>query len=267
MDFTSIINEIKSGVAHLLFIDSEGKRIGSGSGFLSGGKLITCDHVIRMPMPNGAKVYIRFEDNSADNPDEFIELDAGDLSSKVVASSPEDKNDFAVLEIPGIDYDERYNFELGSVDDDVNVGVEILFLGYPFEHLNLVAHRGYISSIYPAGNKVIIQIDGSVNSSNSGGPLMHPYTKKVVGIITRKSTGLAKEFDQLIASLDTNIQLLSRPMSGSVQMMGIDPVKALLATQTQLKIVAQNMKRSSNVGIGYAFSLEKLVEAVEKVAV
>ena len=112
MDFTLIINEVKSGVAHLLFMDSDGNRIGSGSGFLSDGKLITCDHVIKPSFPNGTKVYIRFENDSPDDLSKSVQFNAGDLLSKVVASSPEDENDFAVLDIPEIDYSNRYNFKL-----------------------------------------------------------------------------------------------------------------------------------------------------------
>ena len=43
----------------------------------------------------------------------------------------------------------------------------------------------------------IIQLDASVNSSNSGGPLIHPESGDVFGIITRKATGLTDMFDEL----------------------------------------------------------------------
>ena len=108
MDFTTIINEVKNGVAHLLFMDSNGDRIGSGSGFLSGGKLITCDHVIKMPFPIGTKVYIRFDDDPQNDLSKSVQLDTSDLISKVIASSPENENDFAILDIQGIDYGKRY---------------------------------------------------------------------------------------------------------------------------------------------------------------
>lgn len=56
----------------------------------------------------------------------------------------------------------------------------------------------------------VIQLDASVNNGNSGGPLVDLNTKKVVGIVTRKDTGLYKQFDDLIASFDTNIEVLKK---------------------------------------------------------
>jgi hypothetical protein len=103
-----------------------------------------------------------------------------------------------------------------------------------------------------------MQIDSSVNHGNSGGPLINIENNQVIGIITRKHTGLTKAFDDLIKSFDNNITALNAA-KGIMTMSGnVDPVQALIATQSQLKITAKEIQRSSNVGIGYAYELDQI---------
>ena len=76
----------------------------------------------------------------------------------------------------------------------------------------MVCHTGIISSFTKSGIVDMIQIDASVNSSNSGGPLIDPKTEKVIGIITRKAAGLTKVFSELRSILQENIKLLSETL-------------------------------------------------------
>lgn len=259
MDFTEIINEVKSGVVHFLFLSPEGKKVASGSGFLCAQKVVTCDHVIMQSYPLGTKVHLRFDDSHSENLDGDLVFTIEDLRRKIKARSAEVDNDFCLLEIDGIDYSMRYNFEIGKVENDARVGTEILFMGYPFDHRNLVSHRGYISSIYRRNGILTVQLDASINASNSGGPLIDPYTKKVLGIITRKETSLSKDFENLIKILRDNILSLSNSDGGSVTLMGIDIRQAFLGVEKQMEIVAINMRRSANAGIGFAFDLSALI--------
>jgi S1-C subfamily serine protease len=259
MDFTKVINEVKSGVVHLLFQDTFGKKISSGSAFLSNGKLITCDHVVTQPFPQNTSVHIRFEDSSKIDFSEDIVLSIAELRTRIKLRSPEDQNDYCLLDVPEINYADRYNFEIANPETDAQVGIEILFMGYPFDHYNLVSHRGYISSLFKKNDFYTFQLDASVNASNSGGPLVHPYTKKVLGIITRKETSLRQDFEKLINVLDQNVQILSQPTGTTAIMAGINIKEAILATQIQMRVVVENMKRSSNAGIGFAFDLAALI--------
>jgi S1-C subfamily serine protease len=120
-----------------------------------------------------------------------------------------------------------------------------------------VCHAGLISSIYPSGPTQILQIDGSVNASNSGGPLIDAETGDVLGIVTRKATGLSRMFQELLQSFENNIQVM-QASQGMVGLAGVDPIAALIASQRQLQHVAREIERSANVGIGYAFSAEHI---------
>jgi hypothetical protein len=101
-----------------------------------------------------------------------------------------------------------------------------------------------------------------VNAANSGGPLILPETGEVIGIVTRKATGLSNMFDILRDSLRRNLQELTRLRSGggSISIGGVDPVQAAEVTQSQLLILLDQIERSANVGIGYAFSAKHLLE-------
>jgi hypothetical protein len=83
-------------------------------------------------------------------------------------------------------------------------------------------------------------------------------------MVVRAQTGLLKDFDDLLAVLDRNVQELSRPRSGSISMFGIDPIKAFGATMLALHNLALNMRRTSNVGIGYANAAEHLKDGLRQ---
>lgn len=265
-----IIKEIKSGVVQINFYDA-GEKISSGSGFLCKDKLITNNHVF---YPQGitleeTSVSIRFGDTSYGEDDPIL-TNFKDLKEFINVGSTEENFDYLVIDLNKslkaiqhikindklVNLDKRYKFELGS-HLDVEEGEQILIMGFPFGNKNLTSHIGYVSSIYDNGRVNIIQLDASINNGNSGGPLIDFKTCKAIGTITRKQTGLAEQFDELIKGFDTNINLLSR-LKGSLRWGNLDIMDIFSATQRQMKSIAWNIKRSSNVGIGFAFSCENL---------
>lgn len=130
--------------------------------------------------------------------------------------------------------------------------------GFLLEHRNLVCHLGTISFFYTSGTAKVIQLDASVNQSNSGGPLLDPETGQVLGIVTRKGTGLSTLFDLLLSVFDRNGKALEAA-KGLVGLGPVDPVAATIAGQHQMKAREGEIQRSANVGIGYAFSAEHLL--------
>lgn len=248
-----IIRDVSSGIIHLVFLQGR-ERVSSGSGFLSGNRLITNSHVIRFG--DFDAVAIRFHDSDTQDQDlsDAIRLSRDDFLSMIVKESLEEMEDYAVLRADEPEFAGRYNFELGSVEDVV-VGQQVIFLGFPFDSLHLTAHVGYVSSKHQTKGINIIQIDGSVNGGNSGGPLLNIDTGKVAGIVTRKATGLEKQFDELIEALRKN-QIALQNVRASMSIGGINPLDAIRASQAAMERIARNIERSANVGIGYAYSVE-----------
>ena len=91
---------------------------------------------------------------------------------------------------------------------------------------------------------------------------MDTETGDVVAYVTRAQTGLLKDFDALVEVLENNVNALSQQRSGQVIIGGIDPVDSLRATMAAMRQFAVNMRRSANVGIGYAYDAAHIVEAL-----
>ena len=126
---------------------------------------------------------------------------------------------------------------------------------------NLTCHQGIVSSVHSSGVATLIQVDASVNPSNSGGPMIDPSSGHVHGVISRKATGLSKMFDDLISSFQSNIDdLRDASANTSSKISGVDPIQALVTSQRQMEAISKELKRSANVGIGWAIKADALRE-------
>lgn len=256
MCLANIVQKVKSGVVNIIHTVN-GERVASGTGFMVEGLLVTNYHVAYSP-PRDSVVVIRTIHNSPNILD-GISMTNYDFLQRTKTASDERNYDYIVLDIPKLSEQKLYNFKLSNYSDlRKQIGDDIFFLGYPFEHLNLVCHSGIISSFYRSINIDIIQVDASVNPSNSGGPLIDPKTGKVIGIITRKATGLTQGFESFRSILKENIEILSKSQGG-ILIQGIDPTQGLIVSQNQMLNMTYELERSANVGIGYAFSVKELI--------
>jgi S1-C subfamily serine protease len=249
------IEKIRSGVFNLVYLDQNGSRIGSGTGFVSCGFLITNHHVFELP-PSCVSVWIRRDTDRF--PDDGLVLTAADFKKRLIAGSVENQYDFAVLRAPEVvNLSGVHGFQL-STPQGYRVGQGVAFLGYPFDRENVTCHAGVISSFYTDPPANVIQLDASVNPSNSGGPLFDPETGVAFGIITRRATGLTRSFASLQQSVERTVQLL-RAAGGGIFMNGIPLLPTLTASQQYLLTTLKELERQANVGIGFAFSIEHLM--------
>jgi S1-C subfamily serine protease len=186
-----------------------------------------------------------------------VELRSSDFAAKLITGSQEQSYDYAVLDIPNLIDRASHQF---SLESPVNrrIGEQIALLGFPLEHSNLTCHAGIISSFYTSGIANIIQLDASVNSGNSGGPLIDPETGAVLGLITRKATGLSQLFGHLRGAIEQNLSV-AKAAGGRIAIGGIDVVQAFIASQHQMLLTMDEIERQANVGIGYAISAEHLL--------
>lgn len=254
--------EHHGSVFSLTFENAEG-RITSGSAFKAGGLLVTNNHVVQVP--NARRVLlrsVRVDGNTTE-----ISLDFGHLEFRnmLVDGDPEASWDYALFRVPNQEFAAMPDLTL-SQDESVDVGRRVVLFGYQFEQQNLSMHVGYVSSQYDRAGIHYLQLDSSVNHGNSGGPLIDVESGRVVGIVTRKATGLTRQFDQLLQGFQQNIQLLKTMESGPAQGIigGLNPVSATLATQVQLQALAREIGRSANVGIGYAYHIRKVRESLAR---
>lgn len=253
MPLADTFERVRSGLVHIVFLDAADKQVAGGTGFLSNGYLITNNHVFAGP-PN-SRVCLRKENQ----PDKPTILPYKDFATNLATGSDRNSYDFAVLDIPEIIGASDHQFTLRSPTTK-RIGEPVALLGFPLEHQNVTCHAGIISSFYTSGVAQIVQVDASVNAGNSGGPLIDPETGEVVGIVTRKGTGLTKLFGHLRQSIATSIQIISNASSGiSVSMGGYDPLRGAIAGQQQMYALLDEIERQANVGIGYAMSSDHLL--------
>jgi len=219
------------------------------------GLLITNHHVFLGP--SNSTVVLAWQPNQDPSSRTEVRMDYAKFATSLVTGSDQNNFDFAVLRLAELQQKGLYQFDLASPDSK-RVGEQVVVLGFPLEHRNLVCHLGTISSFYSSGPVRVIQLDASVNQSNSGGPLIDGESAQVIGIVTRKGTGLSSLFYQLLSVFDTNVAALNAA-KGMMSMSGVDPVAAIIAGQHQIKALASEIQRSANVGIGYAFSVEHVL--------
>jgi len=245
----------RSGVAQI-FLEKEKEKIGNGSGFLIKGGIVTNSHVIRKASFD--TIAIRFDDTNPEDQESYIRIVIDDV---VKAESSEEEKDYAFLRMEEPEFEGRHRFNF-AIKENIEVGQRVAFMGYPFGMFNLTSHIGYLSSIYVKNEVKIFQIDGSINGGNSGGPLVSLDTGNVIGIVTRAQTGLIEDqFNNLIRTFEKNRHELSK-FEISISFAGFNAVEGFIETQDAMEIIVQNLRRSANVGIGYAFSSEYVRDSV-----
>ena len=233
----------------------DGEKIASGSGFIIDGYLITNNHVYDCPPSD--RVVIEFVKQDGSTVKLSQEIKKADFEAALKEGSPKENWDFAILEMD--EFKKIPSLKFCDLKKELPIGMPIGLLGYAFGNNNLSIHAGMISSQFSKNSVKYIQIDASVNQGNSGGPLIDPETGEVIGIVTRAAKGLTKMFDKLIESFDKNVEALGA-VKVSMKVGGIDPLQVLAVSQRQMKVISKEIKRSANVGIGYAFALDKVRE-------
>ena len=253
-DAVDTIRTVRTGVVNLI-LERGRERVGSGTGFLIPDHVVTASHVLREGTFDVAM--LRFDDSDEED---VVRLSAKDLMAAVRHESPKSQCDYALLAIDEPEFRGRHRFTLAATPKP-SVGQQVLLLGYPFASPNLASHVAYVSALYRSGDADVFQLDGSINPSNSGGPVIDPESSEVLAYVVRAQTGLMQDFDVLIENLTANVEVLSQPRT-SMSIGGVDPVRALRATMAAMRQLALNMKRSANVGIGYAHSARHITDAL-----
>ena len=210
-DYSKVVAKIKPSIAIVFAIDAKNKVYGKGSGFVFSKKgiLITCNHVVS---ERDATVLIRFPDQDEN------------MQAKVVLRDEE--HDLALLKFED---DTRLPLKEGN-PEDVREGMSVIFSGYPLDLLSLATHQGILSAIIKdATGNTIYLIDGTVNSGNSGCPLMTP-NGEVIGVVNAKR----REQSDLLSEVE-------KMSIGAVSIHGIDMIK-----------IYQALIENLQLGIGYA---------------
>ncbi len=209
MDYTDIVKKIKPSIAFILTFDADNKRDSTGSGFVFGEKgiLVTCNHVVK----DASSILIKFPGSEH-------------ISAKVAVRDEE--HDLALLKF---DDNKREPLLLGELNQ-IAEGMGVIFSGYPLGIEDLTTHQGILSAIAkdPTGVTTYL-IDGTVNSGNSGCPLMDT-NGSVIGVVNAKR----RQHNVLLEKVENMT-------NGAISLHGVDLVR-----------IYQALINNVQLGIGYA---------------
>lgn len=246
---------IKGKVVQIICYDIDKK----GTGFVidRDGYLLTANHVVaEYIIENNRIIDIVYSDSI------YAIFDQGDtlrLNLIISRNWKTDRDpllfDFAILKI---DDKTIEPLQIGKYDD-VEIGNEIIFSGFPLSSEHLTNHTGIISAkyikkgIFGNINQKVYQIDGSINKGNSGGPLISLVDQKVIGIISTREGGISNELDAIKKQIQDWKKLRIK-----VTTAGVDQSDAILN-------LINTLDRYISVGIGHAISIEYAIKYLEDI--
>lgn len=144
---------------------------------------------------------------------------------------------------------------LGSTTS-LSVGESLMFAGFPAGVVGPSVFSGILSArgrgLIESPECELLQINGMINSGNSGGPVFKAGETEVIGVITAKFVPLLREIDNLRDILRNIPQ-----MPSAVGIQGIDFGKFFNLTISALRSVSGSL-RLVQVGTGYAVPIELL---------
>jgi S1-C subfamily serine protease len=221
MDIENIVERVKASIALVITLKgNEPQGKGSGFVFSKKGLLVTCNHVVPEKDLN---IVLRFTTNEEMFP------------AKVAIRDEE--HDIALLKFENDTIEPLKRCDEGKIKE----GMPVIFSGYPLSLFSLTTHQGILSAIIKdaTGVKTYL-IDGTVNSGNSGCPLMNK-DGEVIGIVNAKR----REKNDLLDKVE-------KMTIGAISLHGVDLVE-----------IYQAVIKNVQLGIGYAIPCSYVPERVD----
>jgi len=216
------------------------KPIVIGTGFVvETGIAVTAAHVVKK-YQNGS-FYLLPEDQN-------------ELSSQNIAHivAIEYTHDLALITSQVID--NLPPMQIGT-SNDFRIGEDALILGFPLNDPTLTASKGMLSAISefalsdddPKTTTRMIKIDASINKGNSGGPIIHIASGKVIGVVCLKAGTLSNKLKVFRA----------KKPKARIKLSGDDPIELLKHTITEMEYNLQ-------LGLGYGVNTSYLIDLLAK---
>jgi S1-C subfamily serine protease len=230
-----------------LISSQAGNSKGTGF-FVDDQHVLTCFHVIATLSQQGQNV------NWQIHPDLQVTLPSGESIGASVISIPTQSEpgplvfDFALLKLARTPSTDFARVEIASDQEQLSVGDEVTFSGYPLATPGMVTHRGMVSGFDASSSLIFVQ--ASINKGNSGGALLNSRGH-VVGIVSMREGGISRGLNELTLHIDNTAH------QGSVRIMGVDPLQST-------KAIIQTLDQYISTGIGYSRSIKFVREYFEK---
>ncbi|HXK34172.1 MAG TPA: serine protease [Dehalococcoidia bacterium] len=189
--------------------------------FVTSEIALTCDHVVSIDrLTSRGTIVHDFSRDIRVHTADGREIPASVVSSAV--STEPYAYDYAVLHCPAA---AARALTLGTYED-ANVGEEVVILGHPFGIGHLIATRAMIAAkaqVLSPRNSLfavdVLELDGSVNSGNSGGPAVSTTRNEVLGIVSVRHGSIQARVDLLRQQVQgTMVEALFEPLLDILEM-------------------------------------------------
>ncbi|WP_188205625.1 S1C family serine protease [Alkalibacillus aidingensis] len=192
-DLQSIIHEAQKNVVQIESTGSSGSNQGSGFIYNDKGDIITNAHVVK----NADSVYVKTSDAHT-YPGAVIGI--GNNEDVAVVRVPQLANHSSTLEI--------------DVNFEPTIGDDIIAVGSPhgFQNtvtLGIVSNKGQSFTVDNYEYNDLYQISANITQGNSGGPLIHEETGKIIGINSAATTEGTIGFSIPISQVYDRVQMWS----------------------------------------------------------
>jgi len=205
IDYPVIVKKVKQSIALIFVLDTHGDIVGTGSGFvfMKKGSLVTCNHVVA----EAHNVLVNFFGSTQS------------LQGKVIVQDVE--HDLALIKFND---DSREPLLMGKMGRVIE-GMSILFSHCELGSEYLTTRPGILSSITKDANGITTYlIDGTVNSGNSGCPLMDA-SGGVIGVVRARRVVREDILERLrgmktgpLSSHEIDLIKINRVLMGNLQL-------------------------------------------------
>lgn len=254
--YRTVWENCKASVCAIDFLSKAGTKITTFTGFKVTGYLVTDDVIDKFAKP--AEVVLRFTEDGL-NQTLSLRMSFKDFLSRKVKSNGRLNPGFVLFDL---DLKEFKNIPPLKCSKKVNhrIGQPIAVLGYQLERENLAIKSGIISSLLkPSNGFNTIQVDCTIKQGNAGSPLIDAESLEVIGVIGHRLASLARSYQELMRIMNSNLKVL-KEAEGKINMEDIDPIQVLIVNQNQIKHMATEFFKTTNMRVGYASELCHLAD-------
>ena len=254
--YTQVWEDCRSSVCSIDFLSDTGTRIITFTGFKVKNFLVTDDVIDKFANPS--EIVLGFTDDGQNRHTEIVVPFKEFLKYKVSTGNAVnpgfllfDINNEKFKKIPSLKCSKRLNHKIGH---------PIAVLGYALDQNNLAIKAGIISSLFRhADGFNSIQVDCTIKQGNAGSPLIDAESFEVIGVIGHRLASIARGYQAMMKIINANLKVL-KESEGKINMEDIDPIQVLIANQNQIKHMATEFFKTTNMRVGFAAELCNLAD-------
>ncbi len=246
--YRKVWEHCKSSVCSIDFISSAGNKIISFTGFKVKNFLITDELVDKFDKPS--EILLRFTEAGPESSC-VIRITYSDFLKSKVKIDNKFSPGFLLFDIQ-LEAFKGIPSLLCSKKINHGVGHPIAVLGYQLDQDNLALKCGIVSSLFTHNDGFnTIQVDCTIKQGNAGSPLICSETMEVIGVIGHRLASIARGYRDMMRIINSNLKVLQEA-EGKINMEDIDPIQVLIANQNQIKHMATEFFKSTNMRVGFA---------------